>query len=77
MSPMHRRYVPVDAGTSPSLTTIWKPGLAHLEDLRFSYVEPVTVAEAKTNRCGSRIGRQRFSICLNKKTVSVNPKVNR
>ena len=26
MSPMHRRHVPVDAGTSPSLTTIWKPG---------------------------------------------------
>ena len=25
MSPMHRRHVPVDAGTSPSLTTIWKP----------------------------------------------------
>ena len=25
MSPMHRRHVPVDAGTSPSLMTIWKP----------------------------------------------------
>ena len=23
---MHRRHVPVDAGTSPSLTTIWEPG---------------------------------------------------
>ena len=27
MSPMHNRHVPVDAGTSPSLTKIWKPGL--------------------------------------------------
>ena len=26
MSPMHRRHVPVDAGASPSLMTIWKPG---------------------------------------------------
>ena len=26
MSPMHRRHVPVDAGMSPSRTTIWKPG---------------------------------------------------
>ena len=26
MSPMHRRHVPVDAGTSPLLTTIWKRG---------------------------------------------------
>ena len=26
-SPMHSRHVPVDAGTSPSLTTIWKPEL--------------------------------------------------
>ena len=26
-SPMHRRHDPVDAGTSPSLTTISKPGL--------------------------------------------------
>ena len=25
-SSMHRRHVPVDAGTSPSLTTIWKSG---------------------------------------------------
>ena len=27
MSPMHRRHVPVDAGTSPSLKTIWKRDL--------------------------------------------------
>ena len=26
MSSMHCRHVPVDAGTSPSLTTIWKEG---------------------------------------------------
>ena len=26
-SPMHHRHVPVGAGTSPSLTMIWKPGL--------------------------------------------------
>ena len=25
MSLMHRRHVPVDAGMSPSLTTMWKP----------------------------------------------------
>ena len=31
MSPMHRRHVPIDAGTSPSLTTIWKPGLSIIE----------------------------------------------
>ena len=37
MSPMHRRHVPIDAGTSPSLTTIWKPVctemLSYLVDL--------------------------------------------
>ena len=27
MSPMHRYHITVDAGTFPSLTMIWKPGL--------------------------------------------------
>ena len=27
MPPLHRRHIPIDAWTSPSLTTIWKPGL--------------------------------------------------
>ena len=29
-SPMHRCHIPIDAGTSPSLTTIWKPGFKGL-----------------------------------------------
>ena len=43
MSPMHRRHVPVDAGLSPSFTTIWKPGIT-------SYVVLVTPIKSTTWR---------------------------